>query len=167
MPQAPFDSLPDSSRVWIFGVDHALGEMDARRLLATVDGFLDSWAAHGTPLRAGREWRHNRFLIVAVDQSAVGASGCSIDGLFRKLQQLETELGVSIVGGGRIFVRDPDGAVRLTSRPELKAAAHAAELSPDTPVFDLTGQTLAEYRERFERPARESWAAPLLDSAAL
>lgn len=166
MPHVPFETLPDSSRVWIFGVDRPLSEADAARLLKTVDGFLHQWAAHGAPLRAGRDWLEDRFLVVAVDQSTAGASGCSIDGLFRQLQQLEQELSAGIVGGGRIFVRDPDGAVRLTTRPELKAAARAAELSPETPVFDLTAQTLAEFRERFERPARESWAAPLLASAS-
>ncbi len=166
MPRVPFDTLPEMSRVWIFGADRPLADADAERLLRTVDRFLESWAAHGTPLRAGRDWRDDRFLVVAVDQSTAGASGCSIDGLFRQLQGLEGELGVGLVGGGRMFVRDPDGAVRLTSRPELKSAARAGELLAVTPVFDLTVQTLGEFREKFERPARESWAAALLDQSA-
>ncbi|MDF2776045.1 MAG: hypothetical protein K0S86_5546, partial [Geminicoccaceae bacterium] len=40
--------------------------------------------------------------------------------------------------------------------------ARTGELSPDTPVFDTALTTAAEWRERFERPARESWHAELL-----
>jgi hypothetical protein len=103
MPVVPFETLPDSSRVWVFGSDKLLTEEGTKLLLDGVDAHLADWKAHGAPLTVGREWRDGRFLIVAVDQSTAGASGCSIDGLFRVLQQLERTAGASLVGGGRIF----------------------------------------------------------------
>ncbi|MDQ3673342.1 MAG: ABC transporter ATPase, partial [Gemmatimonadota bacterium] len=83
MPIVEFEDLPDSSRVWVFGSDRRLEEEEAVMLLEEVDRFLAGWKAHGAPLTVGRNWRHDRFLAVAVDQSTAGASGCSIDGLFR------------------------------------------------------------------------------------
>ncbi|NUO61956.1 MAG: hypothetical protein HOQ34_00145, partial [Gemmatimonadaceae bacterium] len=106
MPLVDIDSLPDDARVWVFGSERPLDDASATRLLGVVDQYLSRWAAHGEPLTSARSWRDDRFLTIAVDQRTAGASGCSIDALFRQLQTLERELGVSIVGGGRIFYRD-------------------------------------------------------------
>jgi len=38
-----------------------------------------SWTAHNNQLKAKGEIRYNRFLILIVDESQAGASGCSID----------------------------------------------------------------------------------------
>jgi len=162
MPVVPFETLPDSSRVWVFGSDKLLTEEGTKALLAGVDAHLDDWKAHGAPLTVGREWRDGRFLIVAVDQSTAGASGCSIDGLFRVLQQLEREVGANLVGGGRVFYRDNHGVVQSASRDEVAALAQSGEITKDTVVFDTTLTDLGTWRACFERRAKESWVADLL-----
>src|SRR3954469_19724794 len=106
MRLVPFDSLPDSSRVWIFGSDERLSEDGATTLMRDVGEHLADWKAHGEPLTVGSQLIDDRFLVVAVDQSTAGASGCSIDGLFRVLQRVQGTLGVNLVGGGRLFYRD-------------------------------------------------------------
>ena len=83
MPIVPFDTLPDSARIWVFASDRELSGASADTLLAAVDEFLAGWRAHGVPLSAAREWRDDRFLAVGVDVTAENASGCSIDGLFQ------------------------------------------------------------------------------------
>ena len=97
MPSVPFDTLPDDARLWVFASAEPLGAEQSARLLQEVDAFLATWAAHGDPLRAARDWRDDRFLAVGVDQSTAGASGCSIDGLFRRLQALEPALGTTLL----------------------------------------------------------------------
>ena len=123
MPVVPFDTLPDSARVWVFGSDKPLSDDGTKALLEGVDLHLADWKAHGAPLTVSREWRDGRFLVVAVDQSTAGATGCSIDGLFRVLQQLEREVGASLLGGGRVFYRDDHGAVQSASRGDVSALA--------------------------------------------
>ena len=167
MPAVPFASLPDDARLWVFAAADPLTGEGAERLLAEVDRFLDGWAAHGAPLRAGREWRDDRFLAVAVDQSTAGASGCSIDGLFRAFQRLEPELGTSLLGGGRVFWRSADGTVRAADRPRFAAAAREGAVGAGTPVFDTSVTTAGDWRARFERPAGEAWHAALLPRDAV
>jgi hypothetical protein len=162
MPTVSFDQLPDDARVWVFASDRPLTGAHAERLLTTVDGFLARWSAHGQPLTAARDWASDRFLAVAVDQRDAHASGCSIDGLFRTLQQLGPELGASLVGGGRVHYRDAGGAVRTVARHEFSEGAARGDVTGDTLVFDPTVTTAADWRQRFERPARESWHAALL-----
>jgi hypothetical protein len=162
MPIVPFESLPDSSRIWVFGSDRPVTGDAATRLLAEVDQFLEEWRAHDQPLRCGRLWSDNRFLVVGVDQSDANASGCSIDGLFRRLQQLEREIGARLVGSGRVYYRDHSGVAQSVARADLDDLVARGELGPDTAVFDTSITDLGEWRERFERPARKTWVGELL-----
>ena len=162
MPRVNFDSLPDTSRVWVFGSEHPITDIAAERLLEQVDAYLERWAAHGTPLRSGRDWREHRFLTVAVDQSTAGASGCSIDGLFRVLRELESDVGTTLVGGGRVYYREPDGSVVSATRDLFASLGVAGDVTAATPVFDTTVQTLGEWRERFETTLAASWHAQIV-----
>ena len=162
MPIVNFDTLPEDARVWVFGSDRPLDATAARRLLGVVDAHLAQWAAHGAPLTSARDWRDDRFLAVAVDQRTAGASGCSIDALFRQLQTLERELGISIVGGGRIFYRDSTGSVQSTDRTGFADLADHGSVGPETIVFDPTVTTLGAWRHGFERRASESWHGSLI-----
>jgi hypothetical protein len=162
MPIVSFDSLPDASRVWVFGSDRSLSGADADRLLAEVDRFLTHWKAHGVPLTCARDWRDEHLLTIGVDSTQENASGCSIDGLFRVLQGVERPLGARLVGGGRIFYRDDTGRVQCVARDRVAHLAATGAISDDTAIFDTGLTTAGEWRARFEAPARESWVGQLL-----
>lgn len=162
MPKVDFNSLPDSARVWVYGADRELGEGGEKQLLSTVDYFLDEWKAHGTPLSAARDWREGRFLTVAVDQKKAGASGCSIDGLFRNLKTLEGTLGAQLVPSGLVYFRGRDGHVRAVTRDEFSEAARRGEIDDDTEVFDLSVTSLREWKGRFKSRAADSWHKSLM-----
>jgi hypothetical protein len=162
MPIVPFDSLPDASRVWVFGSDRALSGADAEELLGEVDRFLGQWKAHGVPLTCARDWRDECLLTIGVDSTQESASGCSIDGLFRVLQAIERPLDARLVGGGRVFYRGEDDRVYCVARDALPGLAEAGEITEDTVVFDTGLTTAGEWRERFEVPARATWVGDLL-----
>jgi hypothetical protein len=162
MPLVPFESLPGSARVWIFSSGQPITGARAERLLGEVDHYLTHWQAHGHPLTCGRAWRDDRFLAIGVDQSNAYASGCSIDGLFRTLQSLQSVLGATIVSGGQVHFRDATGAIRATSRDEFVALGASNAITTATPVFDSTVATAGEWRDRFETVVGKSWHKALL-----
>ena len=162
MPVVPFETLPDSSRVWVFGADKPLAEEGTTQLLDEVDHYLAGWKAHGAPLTVAREWRDGRFLVVGVDQSTAGATGCSIDGLFRLLQGVEKKLGASLVGGGRVFYRDDHAAVQAVPRADVEGLVNSGAITKDTVIFDTTLTDLGTWRACFERRAKDSWVRDLL-----
>ena len=162
MPLVPFETLPDSARVWVFGSDRPLSEEATQTLMTAVEQYLAEWNAHGEPLTAAYEWRFGRLLVIGVDQRTAGASGCSIDGLFRVLQKLEPQLGARLLGGGRVFYRDNHGEVQSAERHELKAMLDSGAIRENSVVFDTSLTDLGSLREGFERPARKSWAAGML-----
>jgi hypothetical protein len=162
MPLVQLKDLPGSARTWVFGADKTLDDPASETLLAEVDRFLPQWKAHGSPLTVGRDWRYGRFLTVAVDQSTAGASGCSIDGLFRSLKALEPKLGASLVTSGLVFYRDQTGSIQSVDREGFSALGARGKIESGTKVFDPTVTTLAEWRACFELDASQSWHAGLL-----
>jgi hypothetical protein len=162
MPLVPFSALPPSARIWVFASDVPLNGAVADTLLAEVDSYLSQWKAHGFPLKAAREWRENRFLVIGIDPTEEQASGCSIDGLFRALQQLQKTIGAQLVGGGRVFYRDATGATQSIPREEFSSLTAKVKIGPTTPVFDTSITRLDDWRARFETPLAESWAASLI-----
>ena len=150
------NQLSNNAHVWIFGVSPALDAGQQTALLSKVDAFLDQWAAHGNPIRGGRDLREGSFLIIAADETSE-RSGCSIDRMFGVLRQLEGELGVQILDANRIFLRE-NGQVRAVPRQEFRNAADLA-----TPVFDVTAEQLGSVRTgAWERPAGDCWHRQLL-----
>jgi hypothetical protein len=160
MPIVPFEKLPDSSRVWVFGSDKLVQGAAADSLLAAVDQYLSEWRAHGVPLIAARDWRDSRFLAIGVDTTQENASGCSIDGLFRTLHALEREIGVRMLGGGRVFYR-ANNSTEVASRDDFADLAANGTITRSTPVFDTSLTTAADWRTKFEQPAGEAWTAGL------
>jgi hypothetical protein len=164
MPLVPIQDLPDSSRTWVFGADRTLDSSKSEQLLAEVDRYLAQWKAHGAPLRSARDWKYGRFLTVAVDPTTVGASGCSIDGLFRALKSLEPQLGASLVTSGLVFYRDEKGEIQSVDRERFGSLSAQRRISADTPIFDPTVTTLGEWKAKFENRAKDSWHAGLLQN---
>lgn len=166
MPTVPFRSLPDDARLWVFAASDRVTGDRADRLLAAVDEWLSEWKAHGEPLTCARDWREDRFLVIGVDQSTAGASGCSIDALFHVLQDLQGTLGTSLLGGGRVFYRNRDGQVEVTDRGGFAARAAEGQVDTDTMVFDTSVTSARAYRAAFTRRAGEAWHRELLATSA-
>lgn len=165
MPVIQFSSLPANGRVWVFACDHPLVGDEAQPLLTAVDAYLAQWKAHGAPLRAARQWLHDRFLTIGIDPTAEQASGCSIDALFRNLRAAGDTVGVRVLTGGRVFYRDVKGAVQSATRTEFSTLAAHGDVTGDTPVFDTSVTTAEGWREGFERPAASAWTVELLHTS--
>jgi hypothetical protein len=162
MPIVPFTRLPADARLWVFASEKTLDEAGESKLLAVVDDFLQGWAAHGEPLTSGRELKERRFLGVGVDQTAAQASGCSIDGLYRALRQIEPLLGASLLQSGRVYYRAADGGIEGVTRDAFSGLAEHGSVTADTEVFDTAVVTVGEWRQQFERPAGSTWHRTML-----
>jgi hypothetical protein len=157
MPRIPFDRLPDDGRLWIFPASRSLSEEEKAELLRRVDAFLDDWAAHGTPLTAGRNWREESFLLLGVDESSAPPSGCSIDAMARILKELGAEWGMSFLDQAPVWFRD-GGEIRRVNRGEFKRMAERGEVDLETIVFDNSITRVSHLRSgEWERPAAVSW----------
>lgn len=158
MPLQDLSDLPDDARVWIFGADRALPAEVSEAFESRVDEFLETWAAHGAPLTASRDWLEGgRFLVVAVDERSVPPSGCSIDAMVGVLKDLRAAEGIDFLDSGAVYYRSGDEVVR-TDRAGFQRAISSEGLTREVRVFDLTHTRLGQVRVAgVERPASDSW----------
>jgi hypothetical protein len=163
MSLVSFDTLPDDARLWCFGASRTPEAAELQRLLDAMGRFVAEWTAHRQDLQASFSWVHERFLLVAVDESRAGASGCSIDALTSHLRDLGSDLGLDLLDSMPVWFRGADGGIRTVSRPEFTRLGQAGEVSTSTPVFDLTLERLGEVRAgRLETAAGSAWQRTLL-----
>lgn len=153
-----FNTLPDTSRIWIYQCNRSFSEVELEELNGLFDGFLTQWTAHGADLKAGYEIRYNRFLVIGLDQSMNGASGCSIDASVHFIQSLEQKFQVDLLD--KMNVSYKQGAyVAYKPLKDFKKMAKERAVSKNTVVFNNLVATKREYLEHWEVPASESWHA--------
>jgi hypothetical protein len=157
MPRTSFAELPGHGRLWVFPASRDLTDAEADACLAAVDEFLETWSAHGAPLRSGRELIERRFLLVGVDVDAEAPSGCSIDALVNRLRALGDSMEVALIDHAPVWFRDR-GAVRSLPRSDFRVLAASGEIDADVEVFDTTLTRIDDFRAgRLGRPASETW----------
>ncbi len=121
-----------------------------------LDEFLTQWTAHGADLKAGFEIRYKRFIIIGLDQSLNGASGCSIDASVRFIQHLEQKFEVDLLDKMNVSYKQGE-FVAYKPLKDFKKMAKARSVSKNTIVFNNLVATKQEYLEHWEVPASESW----------
>ena len=156
-----FKTLPETSRVWIYQCNRSFSEVEITEISSNLDAFLTSWTAHGNDLNAGYEIKYKRFIIIALDQSTQGATGCSIDASVRFIQELERKYNVMLLDKMNVSYKQGE-FVAYKSLLDFKAMAKQKAISKNTIVFNNLVANKGEYLEHWEVPVSESWHARFL-----
>ncbi|WP_018476445.1 hypothetical protein [Pontibacter roseus] len=152
----PFDQLPPHARLWIYQADRPLTKAEQSEIKPLLERFATEWSSHGTGLQASADLLHNQFLVLANNENATAASGCSIDSSVAFVRELEQRLGVSFFDRTRLaFLQD--GEVKLVGMGELKEKVAAGEITENTLYFDTLVNKYGELQDAWPRPARNSW----------
>ncbi|MGI0106495.1 ABC transporter ATPase [Salinimicrobium sp. WS361] len=152
----PFDTLPESSRVWIYQANRSFTEEEQAEIKEKLQQFIEQWTAHGANLQASFEMRYRRFIILGLDQKMNAATGCSIDDSVRFIQQLEKDYNVDLLDKMNVSYKQGEFVAYKTLTDFRKMAKDKA-VSPKTIVFNNLVNNKAEYLSDWEVPASESW----------
>ena len=152
----PFESLPDSSRVWIYQANRSFTEEELQEISGKLDRFIEKWTAHGADLKASYDIKYNRFITIALDQQLNAASGCSIDASVNFIQQLEKEYGVDLLDKMNVSYKQGE-FIAYKSLSDFRKMAKDKAVSSNTIVFNNLVNNKAEYLSDWEVPASESW----------
>jgi len=156
-----FKNLPDDSRIWIYQSNRKFSEEEVTTIALKTEEFLTQWTAHGSDLEAGVEIKHQRFVVIGLNQTNASASGCSIDASVHFIQTLEKELGLDLMD--KMNVTFYNGAfIAHKTLADFKKMAKNRSVSPNTVVFNNLVNTKEEYQEHWEVPAKDSWHSRFL-----
>ncbi|MBK6523169.1 MAG: hypothetical protein IPI93_01785 [Sphingobacteriaceae bacterium] len=142
-------------KVWIYISDKELKGELAAVVLKTGDQFVNSWTAHQNPLTASFKIAHDRFIVVAVDETNYYASGCSTDKLLRFIKQLESEHNLVLLNRLLVGYKTTSG-VEVVHSSAIKQKIEAKQLDENTPVFNIACSNSDEY-SKWLQPLKDTW----------
>lgn len=152
----PFESLPDSSRVWVYQANRSFTDEELSEIRTRLEEFINRWTVHGSDLKASYDIKYKRFITLAIDQEFIAASGCSIDASVQFIQQLEKDYDVDLLDKMNVSYKQGE-FVTYKSLTDFRKMAKDKAVSPKTIVFNNLVNNKAEYLSDWEVPASESW----------
>lgn len=152
----PFENLPEESRIWIYQSNRKFTDEEFAEIEKDLQVFVENWAAHGTGLEASFQLKYNRFIILAVNQEAQAATGCSIDSSVAFIQSLEKKYEVDLLDKMNVTFKLGE---HVAHKPliDFKKMAKDKAVTGNTIVFNNLVNNIAEYNESWEVPAKDSW----------
>jgi len=146
----------ENSRVWVYQSDKKLTDNEVLQIKVLLDNFTTGWTAHNNQLKAKAEVRYNRFLILVVDESQAGASGCSIDKSVNFMKQLQDQFNLNLFDRFNLAYRDGE-EILSAGRNDFEALLKEGKIGTETIVFNNLVQNLAELQTKWEVPFKDSW----------
>ncbi len=151
-----FDALPDDARVWIYQANRSFTDEEIAEINTRISSFLSEWTAHGKDLNAGFLIKYNRFIIIGLDQTTGGASGCSIDAQVHFIQSLENIYEVDLLDKMNVSFKQGK-FIAYKDLKDFKKMVKQKAVSANTIVFNNLVNNKAEFEEHWEVPLAESW----------
>jgi len=154
----PFEQMPGHARVWVYQSVKPLDAAAQAALAEALQQFTGGWDSHGIPLRASFRLLNGHFIVLAVDETAKDASGCSIDKSVHFVQDLERRFGLSLFDRSQqAFLADDQ--VKFVEVKNLKAQVQAGAIGPKTPTFNTLVATVEQLQTEWLVPAAKGWLA--------
>jgi hypothetical protein len=146
----------EHSRVWIYQSDRELPDAQVTQILDQLSRFAAEWTAHNNQLKAKAEIRYNRFLILIVDETQAGASGCSIDKSVNFMKKLEQQFGINLFDRFNLAYREGEKVLSLP-RQGFEELLKEGKINKQTIVYNNLVQNLSELDKSWEVPFKDSW----------
>jgi hypothetical protein len=150
----------ENSRVWIYQSDRKLTNAEVTEIQQYLTQFATQWTAHNHQLKAKGEVRYNRFLVLIVDESQAGASGCSIDKSVHFMQEIEQRFNINLFDRFNLAYREGEEVLSLL-RHGFEDLIKTGKINRESIVYNNLVQNLAELNSKWEVPFKDSWHVQL------
>lgn len=139
-----FKDMPEDSRVWIYQAARQFSEQEKELINSKLSAFCDGWNTHGNRMPTSFQILDDQILVLAVDESGLGASGCSIDSSVRTLRELENEIENNITDQGKVTFKSNSGEINVASALGIKSKVTSGEIDSQTLVINPQVQSKKE-----------------------
>lgn len=150
------EALPADTRVWVYQANQPIVDEKVTEVQEKIRQFAQNWVSHNRALRSYGDLLHNRFVILLVDESRAGASGCSIDASVHFLKRLQAEYGVDLFDRMIFSFKQGDEVISL-NRDEFARWYAEGKINDDTLVFDTLVNNKKDLEQNWLKPLKDSW----------
>ena len=148
--------LPATARVWVYQSNEPFKPEDIPTIQLKVDNFVKAWTSHNHHLTAEGSVVYDRFIVLMVDESKAGASGCSIDASVRFMQSIESEYSVDLFDRLNFAYRK-DGEIKSANKEDFVELYRLGIINDDTIVFNNLVRSKGEFDKGWEVRLGDSW----------
>jgi len=161
-----FEELSQDSRLWVYQANRSFTPNEKEFVATELSSFCNQWLAHSNPLKASFKIEHDLFIILAVDESMSGASGCSIDGSVRMLKELQSKIRIDFFDRTNIaFLLS--GSIQLYKLTDLKKVFTEGILTEDSLSFNNAVSSKRDFEKAWLISAAKSWLSKYLPKKEL
>lgn len=153
---ASADEFSPESRVWVYITDRPLEDAEVQATQDALNAFVRQWTAHNQALKATAEVFRNQFVILMVDESQAGASGCSIDKSIHFLEALGHQLRVDFFERMR-FAWVESGSLKFGDRDAMRLRVKEEQPDNNLLMVNTLVQTKKDLQEKWLTPFAQSW----------
>ena len=151
-----YDTLADDTRVWIYQANRRLSDDEVAQLRPVISNFTNQWVSHNRQLKAFGDVFHNQFLVLMVDETQAGASGCSIDKSVYFVKEIEHAFQISLFDRLTFTYKEGD-EVKTAHKDDFAKLFQVGKIDEKTLVFDNLVKTKKAFDEAWIKPLGESW----------
>lgn len=149
--------MPQHARVWIYQADRKLTQEEQNIIRQRLQKFCEQWNTHGALMPTSFDIRFDQVVILSVDESQLGASGCSIDSSVRILRELEQQLGINLVDQGKVSYFSSDNLLEVSPALGIKTKVSEGSLKEDALILNPLVKLKSDLENNWLIPAKESW----------
>ncbi len=151
-----FQELPDYARVWVYQASKKFTPEEKRLITNKLRSFCEGWNSHGNMMPTSFEIMNDQVLVLGVDESRLGASGCSIDSSVKVLKALEQELQINLTDQGKVSYKNTEEEILVAPALGIKSNVVSGQITPNTLVINPQIKTKEDLPNVWI-PAEKSW----------
>lgn len=152
-----YNELSAESKVWIYQSSRPFNNFETATIQQELASFTQQWAAHGKGLKAYGNVYYQQFVVLIVDESAHGASGCSIDSSVHFLKNLQQKYKVNLFDRLTMAYKNASNQVITANRTGFQNLVNTGEVNDNTIVFNNLVRNKQEFETQWEIPMIKSW----------
>jgi hypothetical protein len=153
----PFEQMPSDARIWTYTSNRKLDKSEVDRISDKLSAFCEQWNTHGALMPTSFLIKYDQVIILAVDESNLGASGCSIDSSVRLLRDIESELGIDLLNQGKVTFFTSEKDLEVNPIFGIKSKVSSGILNSETIVLNPVVQRKSDLEKNWKISAKESW----------
>lgn len=152
-----FEQMPKHARVWVYQADRKFTPEESAWISSRLESFCAQWNTHGAMMPTSFEIFFDQVIVMSVDESRLGASGCSIDSSVRTLKEIEDRFGVNLLDQGKVSYQVGADNLAVTSAFQIKSHIQEGMLTSETLILNPLVKTKEDLGKQWLIKAKDSW----------
>ncbi len=153
----PFEQMPLHSRIWMYQANRKFLPEEKDFISQQLTEFCKQWNTHGNSMPTSFDIKYDQIILLAVDESQLSASGCSIDSSVRVIKQIDEKLKINLLDQGKLIYLNQNEELEVTSAFAVKTKIKEGAILEETHILNPMIKSIEDLSTQWKILAKDSW----------